>query len=243
MIVPAPVEEGRGRSRSRSRSRSPSRSPRRPPSPVRIYSRYSRSPSPRRRSRSRSRSSSRSWRRCRRRSVTPPGYLNTVTYRPGPPRSPSPSYTIQPPIILPQQQLPIVVVPQPSPPLPSSWYKQPVDILTFHYNKNMAYAPAAKTYDEAIDNVVELWPELREVERDRIHLLVTGSDHLVRVPRMTWTAVLCDLPRYEVVHVQVEELPPPPQYQGKGKGKWGDSDGKGRRSSGLFSSIRRIFFG
>ncbi|KAH9038324.1 hypothetical protein EDB85DRAFT_1860625, partial [Lactarius pseudohatsudake] len=119
----------------------------------------------------------------------------------------------------------------------------PVDILTFHYNKNMAYAPAAKTYDEAIDNVVELWPELREVERDRIHLLVTGSDHLVRVPRMTWTAVLCDLPRYEVVHVQVEELPPPPQYQGKGKENGETMMGKGagraacsRRSGGSSSA-------
>lgn len=90
--------------------------------------------------------------------------------------------------------------------------------------------------------MVELWPELREVERDRIRLLVAGSDHLVRVPRMTWSAVLCDVPRYEVVHVQVEEQPPPPQYQGKGKGKWG-SDEKGRRSSGLFASIKRIFFG
>jgi len=107
----------------------------------------------------------------------------------------------------------------------------------------MAYAPAAKTYEEAIDIVVELWPELREVDRDRIRLLVTGSDHLVRVPRMTWAAVLCDVPRYEVVHVQVEQLPPPPQYQGKGKGKWGKNDEKGRRSSGLFSSIKRIFFG
>jgi len=143
-----------------------------------------------------------------------------------------------------------------SPPSPSPWYTSPpsfiypsqyqkvaVDILTFHYNKNMAYAPAAKTYDEAIDIVVELWPELREVERDRIRLLVAGSDHLVRVPRMTWSAVLCDVPRYEVVHVQVEEQPPPPQYQGKGKGKWGNSDEKGRRSSGLFASIKRIFFG
>ena len=130
----------------------------------------------------------------------------------------------------------------------------------------MAYVPATKTYDvrlafsfcfpsrfvycdrdtqEAIDHVLELWPELRDVDRDQIRLLVTGSDHLVRVPRMTWSAVLCDIPRYEVMHVQVEPVPPPPQYQGKGKGKgkWGDNDDKGRRSSGLFSSIKRIFFG
>jgi hypothetical protein len=98
---------------------------------------------------------------------------------------------------------------------------------------------------EAIDTVLVLWPELRDVDRDRIQLLVTGLDHLVRVPNMAWSAVLCDVPRYEVVHVRVEQVPPPPQYQGKGKGKgkWGDDNEKGRRSSGLFSSIRRIFFG
>ena len=98
---------------------------------------------------------------------------------------------------------------------------------------------------EAIDIVLELWSELRDVDRDQIRLLVTGSDHLVRVPRMAWSAVLCDVPRYEVVHVQVEPVTPPPQYQGKGKGKgkWGDNNEKGRRSSGLFSSIRRVFGG
>ena len=91
--------------------------------------------------------------------------------------------------------------------------------------------------------MLELWPELRDVERDQIRLLVTGSDNLVRVPRMTWSAILCDVPRYEVVHVQVEQLPPPPEYQGKGKGKWAGNNDKGHRSSGLFSSIRRIFSG
>ena len=83
---------------------------------------------------------------------------------------------------------------------------------------------------EAIDIVLELWPELREVERDQIRLLVSGSGELVRVPRMTWSAVLLDIPRYEIMHVQVEQRPPPPQYQDK-------------RSGGLFSSIKRIFSG
>lgn len=95
---------------------------------------------------------------------------------------------------------------------------------------------------EAIDIVLELWPELREFERDQIRLLVSGSGELVRVPKMSWSAVLCDIPRYEMMHVQVEERPPPPQYQDKGKGK-GDNNEKGRRSGGLFSSIKRIFSG
>jgi hypothetical protein len=76
-------------------------------------------------------------------------------------RSPSP---IPAPIIIPlqpSQLLIVVVLPvSMSLPSPSPWYvgppsviwptqipKQPVDILTFHYNKNMAYMPAARTYD------------------------------------------------------------------------------------------------
>jgi hypothetical protein len=121
----------------------------------------------------------------------------------------------------------------------------PVDILTFNYNKNMAYAPAAKTYDEAIDTVLELWPELREFDRDRISLLVGGTDQLVRVPKIAWQIVLSDIPRYEVMHVHVDELPPPPQYQrdgkGKGDGKWGSNDTKGRPSKGFFSSVKKLF--
>ena len=101
---------------------------------------------------------------------------------------------------------------------------------------------------EAIDIVLELWPKLREVERDQIRLFLTDSDHLVRIPRMTWSVVLCDIACYEVVHVQVEQpppKPPPPQYQGKNEEsqKWGDNAEKGRQSGGQFSSIRRIFFG
>jgi len=172
-------------------------------------------------------------------------------------RSRSPSLFIPPPSPYPAPICQLGPTPVASPPSwvpPPSWYAappsggwpiqglgQPVDILTLKYNEHMAYVPATKTYDEAIDIVLELWPELRDVERDQIRFLVLGPGHLVRVPRMTWSAILCDVPRYEVVHVQVEQVPPPPQYQGKGKGKWGNDDEKGRRSSGLFSSIRRIF--
>jgi len=132
---------------------------------------------------------------------------------------------------------------QPSSPIPIS---EPVDILTYHYNKTMAYAPAAKTYDEAMDNVLELWPDLREFDRDRIHLFVGGADQLVRVPKMAWQLVMCDLPRYEIMHVQVDQLPPPPQYDGKGNWTSGDEKKEEkkqtRRSGGFFSSIKRIFW-
>ncbi|KAI0059621.1 hypothetical protein BV25DRAFT_1785443, partial [Artomyces pyxidatus] len=77
----------------------------------------------------------------------------------------------------------------------------PVDILTYCYNKQMVYAPAGKTYEEALDSAQELFPDLRGIDRDRISFHVTGTDHFVRVPKMAWEAVLLDVPRYEVVHV------------------------------------------
>jgi hypothetical protein len=155
------VEDCRGRSRSRSRSsrsRSSTPSPHRLPTiiyPTRRCGRgsgSSRSPS----IRSRSPSPRRYARRPRSYSPGPP-------YIPRPSRSPSPCpIPIIPPgptIIAPPPPR-ICVVPGPmSPPSPSQWcvrppsgiwstqVPKPVDILTFHYNKNMAYAPAAKTYD------------------------------------------------------------------------------------------------
>jgi len=143
---------------------------------------------------------------------------------------------------------------QSPPPIPPSmrWptLPTPVDILTFHYGDNMAYAPAAFTYEEAIDTALELWPELHAFDRERISLLVKGPDQLVRVPKVAWNIVLCDLARYEVVRVQVDQLPPPPQYQGDEKSidkpdsstEKKDENVKPRRSGGLFSSIRKIFW-
>jgi hypothetical protein len=98
---------------------------------------------------------------------------------------------------------------------------------------------------EAIDNVLELWPDLHAFDRDRIHLFVGGADQLVRVPKMAWQVVMCDLPRYEIMHVQVDQLPPPPQYQSDGKGNMAighEKEKKRARSGGFFSSIKRIFW-
>ena len=155
------IEECRGRSRSRSSSRSSSRSPRRL-SPIIIYPNRRCSGRSCSRSRSRSRSSSRSSRRYRRRSRSISPYI------PPPPRLPSESpIPIPGPTIIPPAPRFCVVPPvhpmsgPMSPPSPSQWCVRPpsgvwstqiptkesVDILTFNYNKNMAYAPAAKTYD------------------------------------------------------------------------------------------------
>lgn len=163
-------------------------------------------------------------------------------------------YPSPPPIVPPSP------VPYPIPPPSSIWppvanpmlIPETVDLLTYRYSENMAFAPVAKTYDEAIDNVLELWPDLREFDRDRIHLFLAGPEQLVRVPKIAWDLVKCDLTRYEVVHVHVDQPPPPPQYQADGKGNWASGDEKKKeeeedkkkqpRSGGFFSSIKRIFW-
>jgi len=163
---------------------------------------------------------------------------------------PIPTYATFPAPPTPQAvPLPYQTSYQTPPPIRWPTLPAPVDVLTFHYGDNMAYAPAALTYEEAIDTALELWPELHAFDRERIALLVKGPDQLVRVPRMAWNIVLCDLARYEVVRVQVDQLPPPPKYQGDEKSidKPESSENKvenpkARRSGGLFSSIRRIFW-
>lgn len=127
--------------RGRSRSRSPRRS--------RTFPNFCYSPTLRRsssRSRSRSRSPSPIWRRLRPRSFSPAS-IDIINI---PPPSPIP------PIPVPITRQPSPFVPPPSwyvapSPAPGVWRTlpsiQPTDILTFNYKNNMAYAPAAKTYD------------------------------------------------------------------------------------------------
>jgi hypothetical protein len=60
------------------------------------------------------------------------------------------SYAPPPVIIPPPPPIRCITPPHFPPPVlwpPPSLAKIPVDILTFHFNKNMAYAPAAKTYE------------------------------------------------------------------------------------------------
>jgi hypothetical protein len=98
--------------------------------------------------------------------------------------------------------------------------------------------------------VLELWPELRNHDLDRIslHMRDPGEpERLVRVPKIVWRHILRDLSRYEVLHVHLDRLPPSPKYQGgekvKEDGKSGGDDDKGRQSRGFFSSIKRMFRG
>lgn len=132
IIIRPPESYVRGRSRSRSPSPSPTPvcgGVHQPPiyyfgSPRRSsYSPESRSPSP------------------------PPRRRRRCSCRRS--RSPSPIRRSYSPIII--HAPPVVTMPSPVPPpmpiWPSTPVVEPVDILRFHYNKNMAYAPAPKSYD------------------------------------------------------------------------------------------------
>jgi len=151
---PAPLQpvgptEIRGRSTGRSPRGSPSPSPSRSPSPIPIDNFdtcYFSVPPPRaryRRARSFSSSRSRSRSPFGRRSYAPSLRPSSPVIIPPPP--PLPTF-MAPPTPLP---IPLSYQPYTPPPIPPSmrWSSLPVDILTFHYGDNMAYAPAAPTYE------------------------------------------------------------------------------------------------
>ena len=135
------VEEDRGRSRSRSPDRL---------KPICIHPPPQRVPYCGRRSgsHSHSRSSSPRWRRRYRsksRSFSPVGRPCVINILPSAPSpipipiaQPGPSQVVSPPSWY---------ATPPSGLWPTQVPKQPVDILTFKYNKSLAYVPTTKTYD------------------------------------------------------------------------------------------------
>ena len=121
------------------------------------------------------------------RSPSPPPRRRRYSYRS---RTPSPvrlsPYPYQAPrIIYPPPPQPIAPVPcmspmSPPPPIPSVWPSaipppEPVDILTFHYNNNMAYAPAPKTYDVCGSVYSFLFPRHRVSVVNLVCLLLASS--------------------------------------------------------------------
>lgn len=88
------------------------------------------------------------------------------------------------------------------------------ELLTYSLAGKLAYVPAGKTYEEALDHAVAAFPALGSLERSRISLHVAGRDALVRVTGGAWSSVLKDLPKYEIVTVEIEQPveDAPPQY-------------------------------
>ena len=98
---------------------------------------------------------------------------------------------------------------------------------------------------EALDHAVAAFPSLASLERSRISLHVAGRDALVRVTAGAWSSVLKDLPKYEIVTVEIEQPvdDAPPQYDmPKGNSEKLSSqykDVRGRK--GAFSWLKALF--
>jgi len=108
------------------------------------------------------------------------------------------------------------------------------DILTYSYASRMVYVAPGQNYDEAIDIAQESFPELREVDRDRIGLevRVVLSNQQERkkaeISRSAWSAVVTTLARFEIVEIRVglpsnsaaesssSTVEPPPYASGTG---------------------------
>jgi len=85
------------------------------------------------------------------------------------------------------------------------------EALTYRYNDNSAWVPAAKTHDEAIDLAKHAYPELRGIHRDRITFHTTGKSSIACITPAAWQLVVRRLPPYHVVDVRIrdpiEDLP------------------------------------
>lgn len=87
-------------------------------------------------------------------------------------------------------------------------------MLTYKLKGKLAYVPAGRTYEEALEHAVSAFPVLGSVTHDRISFHVSGRDAMVRVPACSWSAVLRDLRKYEIILIEVAPDPnAPPEYR------------------------------
>ncbi|KAH9168725.1 hypothetical protein EDB89DRAFT_1909093 [Lactarius sanguifluus] len=89
------------------------------------------------------------------------------------------------------------------------------EALTYRFNDNSAWVPAAKTHDvvdeplgvaqEAVDLAKHAYPELRSVRRDRITFHTTGKSSIACITPAAWQLVVRRLPPYHVVDVRIRD--------------------------------------
>ncbi|KAH9999651.1 hypothetical protein BJV74DRAFT_165440 [Russula compacta] len=79
------------------------------------------------------------------------------------------------------------------------------EALTYRYNDNSAWVPAAKTHEEAIDLAKHAYPELRGIRRDRITFHTTGKSSIACITPAAWQLVVRRLPPYHVVDVRIRD--------------------------------------
>ncbi|KAH9977356.1 hypothetical protein BGW80DRAFT_1122640, partial [Lactifluus volemus] len=85
------------------------------------------------------------------------------------------------------------------------------DILTYRHGSRMVYVTPAETFEASLDFAQEVFPELRNVDRERISLEVHSPQSVrgqaprstVQIGRMAWLPVISTLSRFEVVEVCV----------------------------------------
>jgi len=80
------------------------------------------------------------------------------------------------------------------------------EALTYRYNDNSAWVPAARTHEEAIDLAKHAYPELRSVRRDCITFHTTGKSSIACITPAAWQLVVRRLPPYHVVDVRIRDM-------------------------------------
>ncbi|KAN0114195.1 hypothetical protein V8E52_006993 [Russula decolorans] len=85
----------------------------------------------------------------------------------------------------------------------------PANVITYSYASRLVYVATAETYDDAVDLAKESFPELKDVERQRIRLEVHVmlKDQQVRktaeIGRTAWPFVVPSLARFEIMEIRV----------------------------------------
>jgi len=80
------------------------------------------------------------------------------------------------------------------------------EALTYRFNDNSAWVPAAKSHDEAIDLAKHAYPELRSVRRECITFHTTGKSSIACITPAAWQLVVRRLPPYHVVDVRIRDM-------------------------------------
>jgi len=93
--------------------------------------------------------------------------------------------------------------------------RPPPDILTYCHGSRMVYVTPGEDYDRAIEIAVESFPEIRDVDRDRICLevrVVLSNQHekkTAEIGRSAWSVVVPTLARFEIIEIRVAPAPKP----------------------------------
>jgi len=90
-------------------------------------------------------------------------------------------------------------------PDPNSVKEDFPEALTYRFNDNSAWVPAARTHEEAVDLAKHAYPELRSVRRDRITFHTTGKSSIACITPAAWQLVVRRLPPYHVVDVRIRD--------------------------------------